>query len=183
MEKMKVRELMTPISRFPRIADTAPFYEALQALEAAQENYLSGKSPQRILLVEDAGGNIVGKLSPIDLIRGLEPKYDDVEMEKTSARFGVGYVRKSMQDEYRLWKTPFQDLCRKAADVRIKDFVRSAEERQSINIDDPLARAFDCFVMGRHDSLFIVENKKIVGLLRFSDVYNKMAEIMRACGL
>lgn len=183
MEKMKVRELLTPVDRFPKISDTATFYEALQALEDAQEKYLSGKSGQRILLVEDAAGRVVGKISPVDLIRGLERKYDDVEVEKTITRFGVGYARKSMQDEYRLWQTPFTDLCRKAANIRIKDFIRITEEGQTVGIDDPLARAFDAFVMGRHDSLFVLEDKKIVGLLRFSDVYKKMAETMKACGI
>lgn len=183
MEKMKVRELMVPGDRFSKIADSASFYEALQALEDAQKKFLDGTNEQRILLVENKDGNVVGKISPIDLIRGLERKYDDVAVEKTITRFGLSFARKSMQDEYRLWQTPFKDLCRKATDIKIKDFVRIAEEGQTVGIDDPLSRAFDCFVMGRHDSLFVLEGKKIVGLIRFSDVYQKMSETMKACGL
>lgn len=183
MDKMKVRELMVPAERFPKIADTATFYQALQALEDAQDKFLAGTNDQRILLVENEDGNVAGKISPIDLIRGLERKYDDVAVEKTITRFGLSFARKSMQDEYRLWQTPFKDLCRKAGEVMIKDFIRIAEEGQTVGIDDPLTRAFDCFVIGRHDSLFVVDGKKIIGLLRFSDVYKKMSETMKACGL
>lgn len=175
---------MVPIDRFPRISLNAPFYEALLALEKAQKKYLAGESEQRILLVEDETGAVVGKISPIDLIRGLEPGYDQVETEKNLAKFGLGYTIKSMREQYRLWKTPFSDLCRKARDVKIKDFIAKASmEDQSVKIDDSLAKAFDWFVMGRHDSLFVFENKKIVGLLRFSDVYKKVSVTMKECGL
>jgi hypothetical protein len=183
MEKMKVRELMVPVGRFPKISSEATFYEALQALEDAQKKYLAGESEQRILLVEGTDGNVVSKISPIDLIRGLESDYEQVVVEKTISRFGLGFARKSMQDQYRLWQTPFRDLCRKAIDVKIKDFIKIPDEGQRVGIDDPIARAFDCFVMGRHDSLFVVEDNKTVGLLRFSDVYKKISLTMHECGL
>ncbi len=183
MEKMKVRELMVPVDHFPRISSDAAFHEALLALEEAQKKYLSGEGRQRIVLVEDKEGNVVGKVSPIDLIRGLEKNYDNVMVEKTISRFGLGFAKKSMEEEYRLWQTPFKDLCRKAVNVKIKDFIKIADEGQTVKIDDPLARAFDCFVMGRHDSLFVLDGDKIVGLLRFSDVYNRVGEAMKECAL
>lgn len=182
MEKMRVRELMVPVDHFPRISSGASFYEALVALEDAQKKYLAGENTQRIMLVEDTNGNVFGKLSPIDMIRGLE-NYDHVEVEKTISRFGLEYVKKPMEDEYRLWQTPFKDLCRKAADVRIEDFIKPPGEGQTVNIDDPLARAFDCFVIGRHDSLFVLDGEQIVGLLRFSDVYKSIRETMKECAL
>jgi len=37
--------------------------------------------------------------------------------------------------------------------------------------------------MNRHDSLFVVEDNEIIGLLRFSDVYKKVSKIMKACAL
>ncbi|MGM0665639.1 MAG: CBS domain-containing protein, partial [Thermodesulfobacteriota bacterium] len=123
MEKMKVRELMVPVDHFMRISSESSFYEALLALEDAQKQFLAGEGRQRIVLVEDKDGNIVGKISPIDMIRGLE-NYDLVEVEKAISRFGLEYVKKPIEDEYRLWQTPFKDLCRKAASVKIKDFIK-----------------------------------------------------------
>lgn len=183
MENMKIREFMVPIDEFPKISNNASFYEALMALEDAQKKYLEQKNRQRILLVEDENGKVVGKISPIDMIRGLEPKFTQVEVDENLVRFGVGYALKSMQEEARLWQTPFGDLCRKAKDVQIKDFINASPEKQAVNVDDRLVKAFNWFVMGRYDSLFVYEGDEIVGLLRFSDVYNKINETMKECGL
>lgn len=181
MEKMKVRDLMVSTDRFPRISNLASFYEALTALETAQKKYLSGESEQRILLVEDDQGKIIGKLSPIDLLRGLETNYARVDAEKTFVRSGLRYAWKSMQKEYNLWENPFQDLCRKAGDVRPKDFIKPPSEEQTVGMDDTLVKCFHLFIMNRHDALFVMENDNIVGLLRFSDVYRKASGAMKEC--
>jgi len=117
MEKLTVRDLMVPTDKFPKISESAGFYEAFVALETAQEKYLSGKSEQRILLVEDEAGKIIGKLSPIDLLRGLETNYSRLDAEKTLTHFGLPHIWKSIQEDYHLWESPFKDLCRKAEEV------------------------------------------------------------------
>jgi hypothetical protein len=184
MEKMKVRELMVPTDRFPKISHNDDFYSALLKLEETQKKYMTGESEQRILLIEDEDGKIMGKISPIDLIRGLEPNYEQIELGEDLTRFGMGYALKSMRQHYRLWQTPFGDLCRKARDVKIKDFITKASvTEQSVKIDDSLAKAFDWFVMGRHDSLFVFDGQKIVGILRFSDVFKTVSKTMKECGL
>ncbi len=183
MEKMKVRDLMVPTDRFPKISSLATFSEALEALENAQKKYLSGESKQRILLVEDDERKVIGKLSPIDLIRGLETNYAKVDIEKTLDRFGLHYMWKSMEENYRLWENPFRELCRKAAEVRINDFIKAPSEGQSVGVDDSLIKCFHLFVMNRHDALFVVEGDKIIGLLRFSDLYKKATRIMKECSI
>lgn len=184
MEKMKVRELMVPTDRFSKISCEAPFYDALLTLEETQKKYLAGENEQRILLVEDEDGKVVGKISPIDMIRGLEPNYEKIDLGEELARFGLGYTLTAMRQQYRLWQTPFSDLCRKARDVKIKDFVfKASHEERAVQADDSLAKAFDWFVMGRHDSLFVFAGKKLVGLLRFSDVFKKVSNTMKECGI
>jgi Mg2+/Co2+ transporter CorC len=181
MENMIVRDLMIPTDRFPRISDTASFYEALTALETAQKNYLSREAEQRMLLVEDQDGKVIGKLSPIDLVRGLETNYNRLETQNILSRFGLGYIWKSMQDDYHLWENPFRDLCRKAVDLRIRDFFKPPQEGQCVNVDDSLVKCFHLFVMNRHDALVVFDGDDIVGLLRFSDVYKKASQTMKEC--
>jgi Mg2+/Co2+ transporter CorC len=183
MENMKVNDLMIPTDKFPRISDRTAFYEAIAALENAQKKYLSGESEQRILLVEDEAGKVIGKVSPIDLFRGLETNYDRVDVEKNLTRFGLQYIWKSMQEDYNLWENPFKDMCRKASDVRIKDFIKAPSKGQCVAADDSLAKCFHLFVMNRHDALFVVKNDNIIGLLRFSDVYRKASQIMKECAV
>lgn len=155
MESLTVRDLMVPAEKFPKISERASFYEALKTLETAQEKYLSGKSGQKILLVENEAGKIMGKLSPIDLLRGLETKYNRVEAEKTLSGFGLSHIWKSFQEDYHLWESPFKDLCRKAEDVRVKDFIKSPSEGQSVGMADSMAKCFHLFVMERHDALLL----------------------------
>jgi len=181
MEKMHVRDLMVPADRFPKISYRASFYEAVTALEIAQQKYMAGEARQRILLVEDDDHKIIGKLSPIDLLRGLETNYSRVVAEKTLSRYGFGNIWKTIQEDYNLWGDPFHDLCRKAAQVQIQDFLKGPSEGQTVGVDDLMARCFHLFVMNRHDSLFVVDGDRIVGLLRFSDVYREVVREMKEC--
>jgi Mg2+/Co2+ transporter CorC len=181
MENLTVRDLMVPADKFPKISERASFYEALAALKTAQDKYLSGKSEQRILLVENEARKIMGKLSPIDLMRGLETNYNRVDTEDTLTRFGLSHVWRSLQKDYHLWESPFKDLCRKAKEIKVKDFIKGPSEGQSVGMADSMAKCFHLFVTNRHDALFVVEEDQIVGLLRFSDVYKKTSEIMNEC--
>jgi hypothetical protein len=183
MEKMKVRDLMVTAARFPKISDRATFYEAIRALERAQEQYLSGKAEQRILLVENEQGKVVAKISPVDLMRGLETNYNRINTGETVKRFGLSYIWKSMQKDYGLWEDPFKDLCRKASEVQIKNFIQPPQEGQIVGPDDALAKCFHLFIMNRHDTLLVVQGDKIIGLLRFSDVYKKVSQTMKECAL
>ena len=182
MENMKVRDLMVLTDRFPKISDSAAYFEALLALESANEKYLSGESEQRILLVENEEGKVIGKLSPIDLFRGLETNYSRVNYEDTLTNFGLDYIWKSMEKDYSLWENPFKELCHKAKDIQIKDFIKEPSKGQSIGADDTLVKCFHLFVMNRHDALFVFENDDIIGVLTFSDVFKKTSRVMKECG-
>lgn len=184
MEKTKVRDLMRPVQDFARLSSGATLIEAVAALEKSQEDYLAGKAPQRILLVENDKGEIVGKLSPMDVVQGLEPNYSKIDNLKEMSRFGFSAeTLNTMKDEYRLWEKPLAELCRKAYGVKIDSFVRLPAPDHMVAADERMDKAFHRFVVGRHDSLFVQEDKRIIGLIRFSDVYQRIAETMRACPL
>ena len=181
MENLKVRDLMVPVDKFQKISSSVLFYDALLVLETVQKKYLSGKCEQRILLVENEDGQIIGKLSPIDLLRGLETNYNRLSVEKTLSRFGQYSVWKSIREDYNLWESPFKDLCRKAVGIRIKDFLREPTEEQAVKPENSMTKCFHRFIMNRHDSLFVLENDLIIGLIRFSDVYRRVSKSMKEC--
>jgi hypothetical protein len=184
MEKMKVRELMRPVKEFPRISSQATFMEAVEALEKAQQAFSSGQAPQRILLVYNEAGKIVGKLSPMDFVQGLEPNYDRIESLKSVSRYRLGQsMLERMKEEFRLWQRPLAELCTKAHGAKIENFIKLPSPDHMVNVDDKMDKAFHLFVVGRHDSLFVKEGEEIVGLIRFSDVYKKIAQTMRECPL
>ena len=169
-----VKDLTVPIGKFPMISETATFAGAVMALDRAQEEYMAGKREQRILLVCDSDNKIVGKLSPLDVVRGLEPNYDNVVNPAASSFISTNYVIDSMKDMALLWSKPLDDLCSLAKDTKIKDFIRKPATSQTIGAEESLNMAFHRFVLFRHDSLFVMEDGKLAGLLRFSDVYREI---------
>lgn len=182
MEKMSVRELMRPVEEFPRISSHATLAEAVKALEKAQEDFSSGRKPQRILLVHDDSGKIVGKISPMDVVQGLEPSYDKIDSLKSSSPYHLGQdILEEMKEQFRLWQKPLADMCKKAYAVKIENYVKMPTHDHMVNVNDKMDKAFHLFVLGRHDSLFVRDGDEIVGLIRFSDVYRKIAQTMNEC--
>jgi hypothetical protein len=180
---LSIRELMRPVEQFPRISDRSFFHEAMLALQKADEAFQSGTARQRILLVEDGAGRIIGKVTPMDVVRGLEPKYDRVDSLGDDIRYGVPQVVQSMKEELRHWQEPLDDLCRKAAEVQVATFMNKPEPNQTVNIDEKMDNILHTFVTSRRNSLFVAENNAIIGLLRFSDLYAAICKVVQSCGL
>ncbi len=176
----KVKTWMKPVNKFPMIPDSATLAAAVLALEKAQEDYTSGKRECRTLLVYDQNKKIVGKLTPIDVVRGLEPNYEKVMDPKTHAYVrNFQYVIDSMREQAVLWSKPLDDLCSVAKDVRVKDFILAPLPSQVVQAEDSLNTAFHHFVVARHDTLFVLDQQKLVGILRFSDVYREISRRLK----
>ncbi|WP_028573938.1 CBS domain-containing protein [Desulfonatronovibrio hydrogenovorans] len=185
MEKSLVKELTCPVKDFPRIRENSTFVQAARALHQAQEEFTSGKGKQRILLVEDQDGKIKGKLSPFDLMRGLEPEYEKlVDTSKGAFVANYEYVIQTMREQYSFLEKPLSDLCSKAAQTKVRDFLRPVTEIQTIRSGASLNQALHRFIVTRFDSLFVVDDGKLVGVLRFSDVYREIYKtITQECNL
>lgn len=181
MQKTMVRDFMVPVADFPRISDEASFSEAVAALEKNYDEFVAGKAKQRITLVHDSRNRIVGKLTPMDVVRGLEPGYSKMPVDISYSSFAstYQYVMEKAQEQTMLWSKPLDDLCRTAQNVKVKDFLRNPTEAQLLKADDSLNEALHRFVLGRHDSLFVTENEHLVGVLRFSDVYREIQRHIR----
>ena len=118
-------------------------------------------------------------------MRGLEPDYETLVDENASSRVeNFNYVIQPMRDQATLWSKPLDDLCARAKDIQVKDFLKPPKPHQIIGQDESLNAAFHRFVMFKHDSLFVMDGKKLTGMLRFSDVYREIGRRIReSCGL
>lgn len=173
---------MVPTERFPTILNSATFTEAVLALEEAQEAFTAGKQEQRILLVLDEEKKIVGKLTPMDIIRGLEPNYDKLVDKDTGAFISnVNYVIDSMKKAAQLWASPIDDLCKTVKDVKIRDFLKNTPKSQLIDTEASLNMALHAFYLFRHDALFAMDGNTVAGVLRFSDVYREIQRQIKTC--
>lgn len=184
MKTRLVEDLMVPLSEYATVSRESTLYDAVAALEKAQQDYNKSRYPHRAVLVYDENEKIVGKISQLDILRALEPQYDQM-MEKGGSLARLGFsqkFQKSMLDQFKLWDRPFDDICKKAADVKVRDFMYTPGQGEYVGMHATLDEAIHQLVMGHHQSLLVTENDRIVGILRLTDVFMAVFEaIMSTC--
>ncbi len=182
MKKKLVNELMVPLAKYATVSEEATLFEAVMALEKAQEKFDQSRYRHRAVLIYDNEGNIVGKISQLDVLRALEPKYKAMDIPGSLSRFGLTKrFQETMLNELRFWDKPMDDICRKAARIKVTEFMYTPGEGEYINEDETMDRAINQLVMGHHQSLLVMKDDKIVGILRATDVFMEIVRVMKAC--
>lgn len=183
MKDMIVRDLMVPIEEYATVFDDATLYEAVMALEKAQEelDLTKYKFKHRAVLVLDKNNKVVGKLSQFDALRALEPKYTDMGDTRSMSRAGFSPdFLKDMVERHALWNEPPEDLCRKAMNRKVKNFMHTPTEGEYIKEDAHMREAVHLLVMGQHHSLLVTKDGEIIGILRLVDVLMAIFQLMKA---
>jgi len=184
MKKKLVKELMLPLAEYATVSQEATLFEAVMVLEKAQEKFDQSRYPHRAVLIYDKNDNIVGKVSQLDILRALEPKYETLGIPGSLSRFGLTKrFQKTMLEELRFWDKPMDDICKKAARKKVKEFMYTPGEGEYINEDSSMDKAINQLVMGHHQSLLVMKGDKIVGILRKTDVFMEIVQAMKACEL
>jgi predicted transcriptional regulator len=184
MESIKVKDLMVPKEEYVVIDEDATLFEAVKRLEEERLKYEAGRCPHRAILVCDAQGKVLGKLSQIDVLRSLESKYNEIGDLRRVSGFGLSAsFLKTMMEKFELWAAPLEDICRKGANLRVGNLVSSPSEEEIIDAEASLNRAAHQIIVGRHQSLLVTSKGEIIGILRLSEVFQAIAERMRACGV
>ena len=171
---------MRPVHEFQSIPSSATFMEALETLDKADLAFRSGNAPERIVLVVGDRGQVVGKLSPMDVVRALEPNFDFIDNLKPG--FHTRLVQASldtMKEQFRAVHKPLINLRQKAERIQIRDFITMPRADQMTLPEETLDKAFNLFIAYRHGSLFVQDGEQIVGLIRFSDLYHKIREAIQ----
>jgi predicted transcriptional regulator len=182
METIKVRDLMVPLEQYACVSEESTLYEAVIALEEAQAKYASKNYPHRAVLICDEKNNVVGKLGQLDVLRTLEPRYSELTDLKKVSGFGLGAeFMRTMMEKYELWKAPLEDLCLKAARVKLGSIVSAPLEGEFIDQDASLDQAVHQLIMGHHQSLLVTSQGRVVGILRLSDVFKEVTERIKQC--
>jgi hypothetical protein len=182
--KNTVKELMVPLSEYACVPEDASLYQAVLALEEAQHRSTDRPYKHRAVLVCDASGRVVGKVSQLDVLRALEPKYKGVGDLGLLSRFGFGpELIRAITRELSLLDKPLDDLCKKAARIRVRDIMHSPGAGEYVEETAGLNEAIHQLVMGPHQSLLVTRQGEIVGILRLTDVYVEVSERIKACEL
>jgi CBS domain-containing protein len=127
---------------------------------------------------------VVGKISQLDILRALEPKYSEMQGSDGLARYGFSRkFMKSLLVQYRLFENPLQDICRKAGMKQVRDFMYTPTEGEYVSEDATLDEAIHQLVLGHHQSLLVTRGEEIAGVLRLTDVFAAVFHMMKECRL
>ncbi len=180
MKTVHVKEVMVPLKDYATVNENATLYDAVLALEKAQNEFDQSRYHHRAVLVFDKENKIVGKLSQLDLLRALEPNYQIVDLERLS-RFGysLDYLQSIARTSF--WDKPLKDICKKAATLIVKDFMHTPKQGEFIIEDATLDEAIHQLIVGKNHSLLVTRGEHIVGILRLTDVFAFVCKNIKAC--
>jgi len=182
METPIVTDLMVPLDEYATISEEATLYEAVTALEESKQRFDKNRHQHRAILVFDKNNHITGKISQLDVIRGLEPGYKEMGNIKGISRTGFSPdFFKSMIEKYNLWQRPLDHICSKASEIKVKDVMYIPAESEYVEDGASLNEAMHQLIMGHHQSLLIIRDKEIVGILRLTDVFDEVYQRIRTC--
>lgn len=164
-----VKDLMIPLAEYPCISTSASLHEAIKALEKAMLGPVTdpNRPRDRAVLVQDSDGRVFGKLSLWDILRGIEPRY------------GHKIEPLVMIDDYFLWThASFSGLAEKARTIKVKELLREHTQDEFISEDAPLDLAAHQLVHGKLLSLLVKRGDRIVGILRLSDTFRAVTQLI-----
>ncbi|MBU1003374.1 MAG: transcriptional regulator [Proteobacteria bacterium] len=175
-----IKELMIPIDEYVAVGTENTLFEYFQTLEQDRVTKEKGHS-HRDALVFDEDGSVMGKITMIDIFLALEPGYKSILDSLTPDSVLTPEYMAKLFKSYNIWNEPLQDLCRKTSNLRIKDIMHVPEENEYVETHQPLTEAFNRYVMGIHQPLLVREAGRVVGVLRYGDVFNTIKELTLAC--
>ncbi|MBM1004359.1 MAG: response regulator, partial [Desulfofustis sp. PB-SRB1] len=159
-------------------------FESVMALEKAHCNERGPSYKYRALLVTDGAGRVIGKLDHISVLHALEPEFQDIGDISMLTRHGLGpsFVRNITRD-FDLLQKPLDDICKKAGKLTVRKIMHIPAKSEYIGQGATLNEGIHQLVLGRHQSLLVENGDRVVGVLRLSDVYHYILEVMQKCDI
>ena len=180
MKNYFVKELMVPISEYATVPEGATLFEAVLALENAQEQFQQNRYSHRAVLIMDKNKRVIGKLSQMDFLTALEPK--DTNLEQIRSFTQLGFSRKAIalaQEEYLKSSPPILDVYSKAASMNVTQFMQRPTEGEYVDENASLDVALHQLTAGSNLSLLVTRGAEIVGILRLADVFAAVYHSMK----
>lgn len=175
---------MIPLSEYATVNENDTLEKAIRTLYNSLKTLPTDIYKHRAILVYDETGNITGKVSALDVLRALEPKYSqfghaDHLAKMGLSRFGLSNdFLNSLIENYNLWDESCESLVKKAKNRKVTEIMYSPQEGEYVNEDLPIPEAIHQFILGHHQSLLVLRQDKVVGILRLSDVFKLICDLI-----
>jgi len=184
MHTKKVKDLMVPLSEYATVNENDTLEKAIKILSQSQKKLSTDAYKHRAILAYDETGNITGKVSELDVLRALEPKYSqfghaDHLAKMGLSRFGLSNdFLHSLVKNYDLWNESCESLVEKAKKRKIKEIMYSPQEGEYVNDDIPVPEAIHQLILGHHQSLLVLKQDKVIGVLRLTDIFKLICDLI-----
>ncbi len=178
MGETRVKDLTLPLSEYATISGERTIQDALQVLNKAQLGLTYDRHHHRAVLVLDESDDVVGKLSHWAILRKLEPKYLNTEdlSALSRANFTADYMSE-LEEGLTGFLGSLSALCKRASGIKAKDAMVPLGE--SIDENESLVAAIHHLVEFHAQSIMVTRKGKMVGILRLSDVFQEVADMIR----
>ncbi len=183
-ETKTVKDIMSPIEEYEMVQEDDRLCEALRIIRDNHRKIEAREAGNfhKTLFVKSSGGDIAGKLSIYDLIRGLVP--ESVRKEGASkARPQAISAREAeaaeeiaeIQERFQWLSTDFSELVQKESQKRVRDVMSPIHPL--LKEDDTINRAI--YVMFRENirQPLVVREGRIVGVVALMDIFPELLEI------
>jgi CBS-domain-containing membrane protein len=180
----QVKDVMALVEEYQTVDADAPLCDVLGMLRKDYEK-IQAKVPGRYhktVLVTDALMQIIGKVSPYDLIRGLVPEVaKKPESSKSyyralSVRFDeVANEVSAVQERFKWLNNTFMDLVKQETQKKVRDVMSPIHpllhEQDSLNLA--------VYVMFKEDvrQPAVVRDGRVVGIVNLIDIISELLEI------
>lgn len=182
MKTKHVKDLMIPISDYATVHEDANMAEAIQALENEKKSYGDAPYRHQSLVVIDSNQHVVGRLSQVDMMHALEPRYSELGESRWIGRTVLSKkVLITLREQFELWEQPLEVMCQAVCSAKVKDYMQEPTEGEFVSETDTLNVAAHRIVMGRHHSLLVTRGRVIIGILRSTDLFNVLYDMMSDC--
>jgi CBS domain-containing protein len=182
MKSYTVKDLMVPLSEYATAREGTTLFDAIMALEKAQEEFDHTKYRHRAVLVLNKDNRVIGKLSQLDVLRALEPERKNKNHIKELSHFGFSSAYLwNLRKEQRSQSITLMNLCSKAGKIKVEDIMQAPTEGEYVDQSAAIDIAIQQLVYGNHMSLLVTRGKEIVGILLLTDVFAAVFHAMKEC--
>ena len=173
MEMRSVGEIMIPLRNYPHLPVWSSMLEAVEMMHRAQLDVRGRKSLPRIILLFDLDGSIAGTVRRRDLMRGMEPQFLLGQSLQQRIKLFDIQVDPHLTE---LWPDRWVEGIREQVHRPVTDVMRPIE--RTIDSDELIMSAV--YEMVNHDLIIlpVLEDNKVVGVIRTVDVFHELAELV-----
>jgi len=177
MEHKKVKDLMVPLSEYPKVKTDASLLNAVKVLHEARKKSPSGRQPFQAVLVVDDNDQVIGKIGQSAILKALEPESQvSVDLDTLNK---AGVSSKDMNramEHYRILQQDLLDLCASAGSIRVQHIMHPVTEH--IDEETSVCEAIHKITFWQTISILVTRNSVPVGLIRLSDMCDEAINYM-----